>query len=55
MINEIPEYDPSWIINDFPFNQVNHEKIEDFQTKMSLYLAKGKKNEKSNELQESHC
>ena len=43
MINEIPEYDPTWITNDFPFNQINHEKTEDFQAKMSLYLAQGKK------------
>lgn len=30
MNNEIPEYDPKWITNDFPFNEINSEKIEDF-------------------------
>lgn len=30
MNNEIPEYDPKWITNDFTFNQINSEKIEDF-------------------------
>jgi hypothetical protein len=42
MINEIPEYDPKWITNDFPFNQFISEKNDDFQSKMSLYLAPGK-------------
>ena len=30
MNNEIPEYNPKWITNDFPFNEINSEKIEDF-------------------------
>ena len=42
MTNEIPEYDPKWIINDYPFNQFSSEKNEDFQSKMSLYLVPDK-------------
>lgn len=41
MANEIPEYDPKWIINDYPFNQFSFEKVDDFKGKMSLYLVPG--------------
>ena len=41
MSNEIPEYDPKWIIDDHPFDQFKSEKNDDYKGKMSIYLFPG--------------